>query len=155
MRTLIWGTRTTVLRRPQLVAVIGRCSRDSATRKRRLNVLAVHGAFQRGRGGRGGWWILDEPELQLDPKEPVVPDLAGWRIDRMPELPETAVLEKTIAHEVLHRANVRTPGWVYSSSTPAFPFFPSIADVHSKRVLTFNLRQVLDNLNGKQVEEEQ
>ena len=46
--------------------------------------------FQRGRGGPGGWWILDEPELQLVPKEPVVPDLAGWRVTRMPNLPDTA-----------------------------------------------------------------
>lgn len=23
----------------------------------------LNGAFQRGRGGPGGWWILDEPEL--------------------------------------------------------------------------------------------
>jgi Uma2 family endonuclease len=56
------------------------------------SVLGVElgGAFQRGRGGPGGWWILDEPELQLDAKAPVVPDLAGWRAERMPELPETA-----------------------------------------------------------------
>jgi Uma2 family endonuclease len=50
----------------------------------------LSGPFQRGRSGPGGWWILDEPELQLDPKEPIVPDLAGWRIERMPELPEAA-----------------------------------------------------------------
>ena len=50
----------------------------------------LNGAFQRGRGGPGGWWILDEPELQLEVKEPVIPDLAGWRVERMPELPETA-----------------------------------------------------------------
>lgn len=50
----------------------------------------LRGPFQRGRGGPGGWWILDEPELQLEPKAPVVPDLAGWRLERMPELPETA-----------------------------------------------------------------
>lgn len=47
------------------------------------------GAFRRGRGGPGGWWILFEPELQLVPKEPVIPDLAGWRVDRMPALPDT------------------------------------------------------------------
>jgi Uma2 family endonuclease len=46
--------------------------------------------FQRGRGGPGGWWILFEPELQLVEKEPVIPDLAGWRVERMPELPETS-----------------------------------------------------------------
>ena len=33
----------------------------------------------------GGWVILDEPELHLGPlPDVVVPDLAGWRIDRVP-----------------------------------------------------------------------
>ncbi|HVY49285.1 MAG TPA: Uma2 family endonuclease [Minicystis sp.] len=50
----------------------------------------LYGPFQRGRGGPGGWWILDEPELHLDVLEPVVPDLAGWRVERMPSLPDTA-----------------------------------------------------------------
>jgi Uma2 family endonuclease len=50
----------------------------------------LSGPFQRGRGGPGGWWILDEPELQLVSLEPMVPDLAGWRVERMPALPETA-----------------------------------------------------------------
>ena len=39
-------------------------------------------------GGPGGWWILDEPELHLG-DEVLVPDLAGWRRERMPELPDT------------------------------------------------------------------
>jgi Uma2 family endonuclease len=52
--------------------------------------IELGGPFQRGRGGPGGWWILDEPELHLISLEPVVPDLAGWRIERMPELPDTA-----------------------------------------------------------------
>jgi Uma2 family endonuclease len=52
--------------------------------------MELGGPFHRGRGGPGGWWILDEPELQLVPKEPVIPDLAGWRLERMPELPDTA-----------------------------------------------------------------
>jgi Uma2 family endonuclease len=48
-------------------------------------------AFQRGRGGPGGWLILDEPELHLGPDpDIIVPDLAGWRRERMPELPEEA-----------------------------------------------------------------
>lgn len=46
------------------------------------------GPFHRGRGGPGGWWIIGKPELHLIPKEPVVPDLAGWRVERMPQLPE-------------------------------------------------------------------
>ncbi|WP_438038589.1 Uma2 family endonuclease [Sorangium sp. So ce128] len=54
------------------------------------------GPFDHGKGGPGGWWILDEPELHFpDPTAPgeidaLVPDLAGWRRERMPELPETA-----------------------------------------------------------------
>jgi hypothetical protein len=32
--------------------------------------------FDRGRGGPGGWWILDEPELHLG-DDVLVPDLAG------------------------------------------------------------------------------
>jgi Uma2 family endonuclease len=48
--------------------------------------------FDLGRGGPGGWWILDEPELHLG-SDVLVPDLAGWRRERMPELPETAWFE--------------------------------------------------------------
>ena len=49
--------------------------------------------FEFGLGGPGGWQILFEPELSLgvDPRfDPVVPDLAGWRLETMPRLPETA-----------------------------------------------------------------
>jgi len=34
----------------------------------------------------GGWWILDEPELHLG-DDVLVPDIAGWRRERMPALP--------------------------------------------------------------------
>ena len=44
--------------------------------------------FHRGRGGPGGWWILDEPELHLG-EDVLVPDLAGWRRERMPDRPDT------------------------------------------------------------------
>ncbi len=46
------------------------------------------GPFDRGRGGPGGWWILDEPELHLG-QDVLVPDLAGWRRERMPQFPDT------------------------------------------------------------------
>jgi len=46
----------------------------------------ITGPFQRGKGGPGGWWILDEPELHLD-RDVLVPDLAGWRKERLPVLP--------------------------------------------------------------------
>ena len=45
--------------------------------------------FDYGRGGPGGWWIVDEPEIHLG-DDIVVPDLAGWRREHMPEFPETA-----------------------------------------------------------------
>ena len=52
----------------------------------------LDGPFDQGRGGPGGWWILDEPELHLGPQV-LVPDLAGWQRERMPSLPETAWFE--------------------------------------------------------------
>ena len=39
--------------------------------------------------GPGKWWILDEPELHLG-EDIVVPDIAGWRRERMPEYPDAA-----------------------------------------------------------------
>jgi len=45
--------------------------------------------FHEGRGGPGGWWVLDEPELHLG-EDVLVPDLAGWRRTRMPRRPRTA-----------------------------------------------------------------
>lgn len=51
--------------------------------------VELGGPFGLGRGGPGGWVLLDEPELHLG-ADVLVPDLAGWRAERMPELPETA-----------------------------------------------------------------
>jgi Uma2 family endonuclease len=45
--------------------------------------------FKRGKGGPGGWLILDEPELHLS-SDVLVPDLAGWRRERMSVVPEGA-----------------------------------------------------------------
>ena len=50
--------------------------------------------FRFGRGGGdaerpGGWRILDEPELHLG-EHILVPDMAGWRRERLPRLPEEA-----------------------------------------------------------------
>ena len=49
----------------------------------------LESAFDSGRTGPGGWWILAEPELHLG-SDVLVPDLAGWRRTRMPRVPETA-----------------------------------------------------------------
>ncbi|MEO1481515.1 MAG: Uma2 family endonuclease [Myxococcota bacterium] len=51
--------------------------------------MDIGGAFQKGRGGPGGWWILFEPELHFR-NDIVVPDLAGWRKERMPDVPDAA-----------------------------------------------------------------
>jgi Uma2 family endonuclease len=49
----------------------------------------LYGLFQKGRGGPGGWWIIDEPELHfVRDTEVLVPDIAGWRRERMPILPQ-------------------------------------------------------------------
>ncbi|MCE9574603.1 MAG: Uma2 family endonuclease [Deltaproteobacteria bacterium] len=65
----------------------------------------VMGPFQRGRGGPGGWWILPEPELHLG-RDVVVPDLAGWRSERMPTVPSAPFL--TLA-----------PDWVCEIASPS------------------------------------
>jgi Uma2 family endonuclease len=67
----------------------------------------LEGPYGRGRGGPGGWWIIDEPEVHfVVDVEVVVPDLAGWRRARMPVLPEG------------HRFEV-VPDWVCEIFSPA------------------------------------
>lgn len=68
--------------------------------------LELGGAFGKGRCGPGGWWILPEPELHLvRDVEVVVPDIAGWRRERMPAVPED------------HRFEV-VPDWVCEILSP-------------------------------------
>lgn len=45
--------------------------------------------FRFGRDGPGGWVFFDEPELHLD-DHIVVPDIAGWRRERLTSFPDTA-----------------------------------------------------------------
>ncbi len=52
----------------------------------------IGGAYHWGKGGPGGWWILDEPEFHLGP-DVLAPDLAGWRRERLPALPDSAWFE--------------------------------------------------------------
>jgi Uma2 family endonuclease len=65
------------------------------------------GPFQRGRGGPGGWWIVDEPELHfIRDAEVDVPDLAGWRRERM------------VNHPPVHRIEV-VPDWICEVLSPS------------------------------------
>jgi Uma2 family endonuclease len=70
---------------------------------------ALDSPFDRGRGGPGGWVILPEPELHLGGNV-LVPDLAGWRRERMREIPDES-------------ATGLAPDWIceiVSPSTEAF-----------------------------------
>jgi Uma2 family endonuclease len=50
----------------------------------------LDGPFDEGDGGPGGWILLDEPELHLG-GDVLVPDLAGWRRERMSHVGEDVV----------------------------------------------------------------
>lgn len=57
--------------------------------------VKLGGPFDLGEGGPGGWHILVEPELHFGPvddEDVLVPDLAGWRVERMPTMPSTAYI---------------------------------------------------------------
>lgn len=50
--------------------------------------IELGGPFDRGKGGPGGWRILVESEIHfIRDTEVCVPDLAGWRRERLPQLP--------------------------------------------------------------------
>ncbi len=77
---------------------------------RHLHATSMLGArliSAQGTGGQGsaGWWILDEPELHLE-RDVFVPDLAGWRRSRLPELPDEP-------------AFTMTPDWVCEVLSPS------------------------------------
>jgi Uma2 family endonuclease len=48
--------------------------------------------YQDGSGGPGGWVFFAEPELHLG-SNVVVPDIAGWRRERLNAFPDTAYVE--------------------------------------------------------------
>lgn len=61
--------------------------------------------FKRGRGGPGGWLLLDEPELHLG-QDILVPDLGGWRRERLPGVGSEAYF-------------VLPPDWICEVLSPA------------------------------------
>ena len=81
--------------------------RPAASHARASSSLGVKvgGPFDYDAGGPGGWWIIFEPELHLD-EDILVPDLAGWRRERMPVYPD-------IAYFTL------TPDWVCEVLSPS------------------------------------
>jgi Uma2 family endonuclease len=58
------------------------------------SLLATLGdCFRQDRPGPGGWWLLHRPDLHLVNGQVVVPDLAGWRRERLPAIPDVAFME--------------------------------------------------------------
>jgi Uma2 family endonuclease len=68
--------------------------RPSLRHTRAASTLAgqLDSSFDRGLDGPGGWVFLFEPELHLG-NDVVVPDVAGWRRERLPEIPDAPWLE--------------------------------------------------------------
>jgi hypothetical protein len=62
---------------------------------RAASVLSVElgGPFDFGRNGPGGWLLLLEPELHFA-NDVLVPDLAGWRRERLPSTPNEPYLTR-------------------------------------------------------------
>jgi Uma2 family endonuclease len=62
-----------------------------------------------GKGGPGGWWFAAETEVQLAPDQVYRPDVAGWRRERLPELPTTVPvkLRPDWVCEILSPGNAR------------------------------------------------
>jgi Uma2 family endonuclease len=54
--------------------------------------MIIGAAFDLGESGPGGWWIVDEPELHFKGNV-LVPDLGGWRRERVPEYPDAGRCE--------------------------------------------------------------
>src|SRR5579883_556917 len=81
--------------------------RPAAPHARSMSRLGgdLMGPFDRGKDGPGGWVILDEPELHLQ-GDVVVPDIAGWRRERMPEVPAGAYFDLA-------------PDWVCEALSPS------------------------------------
>ncbi len=61
-------------------------------------------AFDGGTTGPGGWWLLSEPGIELPASPEVSPDLAGWRRERLPRLPDGPI--------------TTTPDWVCEILSP-------------------------------------
>lgn len=67
------------------------------------------GPFHRGRGGPGGWLLLQEVDIRLG-RDIVAPDMAGWRRERMAQVPTEAPI--TLA-----------PDWVCEVLSPGTEVF--------------------------------
>ncbi len=79
----------------------------------------VQTAFGARTGGIGGWWLLSEPELRLGP-DTLVPDLAGWRRERLPEVPGAAPWHALAPDWVCEILSPSTSGWDRTHKLPVY-----------------------------------
>ena len=68
----------------------------------------LEGPYEEGVDGPGGWLFLVEPQVHLSP-DVLVPDLAGWRLERLPPetLPDYFDIAPDWVCEVLSPSTVR------------------------------------------------
>ena len=69
----------------------------------------ITGPFQKGKGGPGGWWILDEPEIHLQ-GDILVPDLAGWKKELLPNLSSSTAYFETAPQWICEVLSPSTAG---------------------------------------------
>lgn len=90
---------------------------SSRPRFKHQTVASVLGAvlltrFQLGGGGPGDWIIVDEPELHLG-DDILVPDIAGWRSERLP-------MAEDVAFQTL------APDWICEVLSPSTQSFDRV-----------------------------
>lgn len=73
--------------------------------------------FRRGEDGPGGWWLLPEPELRLG-SSVLVPDLAGWRTERL-SLPDPDAAFVALAPDWV--CEIVSPGTAHLDRTIKLP----------------------------------
>ena len=100
----------------------------------------LHTFFDKG-GGGGGWLIVYEPELhfenppqKFEKKNVVVPDIAGWKRERMPTLPETAYFELP-------------PDWICEVLSPSTARYDRVSKMNIYAVNNIPYYWILDPLN--------
>ena len=69
------------------------------------NLCGAAGPFQRGRGGPGGWWLIQGVDVEFGPHDICRPGISGWRKERIPEFPA----ERPVRH---------LPDWVCDGLSP-------------------------------------
>src|ERR1019366_5222523 len=74
---------------PPLTAPAAPPACDSSSPPAQSPVGDLTSPYQPGRGGPGGWWILPEPGIAMPGSREFSPDVAGWRRERLPALPDT------------------------------------------------------------------